>query len=176
MSLRRRYLCAATGLAASAAASALPLGGAAAASGAAATVITSVKIGGSPARPVFTITGSGLSVPAPSPNASPSNQPGCPLQINGNAGYDYGTQFYVDAFATATGEDKQLYAAGRYRPGVNETDCIGLVVLTHAPTRLTFTFGAAYSQFRSQYRTLRNGDLVEVVLRGARYGLVVRYR
>jgi hypothetical protein len=39
-----------------------------------------------------------------------------------------------------------------------------------------FTFGAAYSQFRSQYRTLRSGDLIEVVLKGAAYGLVVDYR
>jgi hypothetical protein len=139
-------------------------------------VIRSVSVGGAPARPVFTISGHGLTVPAPSPKVSPSNQPGCPVKINGNAGFDYGTQFYVDAFATGTGEDKQLYAAGRYRPGLNETDCIGLVVLSHSPTRVRFTFGSAYTQFRSQYRTLRTGDLIEVVFRGAAYGLVVRYR
>ena len=40
---------------------------------------------------------------------------------------------------------------------------------------MTFTFGSAYSQFRSQYRMLLNGDLIEVVLKGAKIGLVVHY-
>jgi len=166
MSLRRGFLVVSIGLAASTVA---------ATTAASATVITSVKVGGSPSRPVFTITGKGLSVPAPSPKGSPSNTQGCPLKIKGKAGHDYGTQFYVDAFATGTGEDKQLYSAGRYRPTLNENDCIGLTVLSHTPTRVTFTFGSAYSQYRSQYRTLLNGDLIEVVLKGAKFGLVVHY-
>jgi hypothetical protein len=146
----------------------------AASAAASAPVITSVKVGGSPSKPVFTITGRGLSIPAASPKRSPSNTPGCPLKIKGKAGFDYGTQFYVDAFATGTNEDKQLYSAGRYRPTINETDCIGLTVLSHTPTKVTFTFGSAYGQF-PQYRSLMNGDLVEVVLKGAKIGLVVHY-
>jgi hypothetical protein len=166
MSLPRMFVLASVGLAASVVA----------ASGAASTTtITSAKVSGSPSRPVFTIAGKGLSVPAPNPKGSPSNTGGCPLKVKGKAGLDYGTQFYVDAFATGTGEDKQLYSAGRYRPSLNETDCIGLIVLSHSPSRVTFTFGAAYSQFRSQYRTLLNGDLIEVVLKGAKVGLVVHY-
>jgi hypothetical protein len=138
-------------------------------------VIKSVSVSGTPAKPVFTIRGRRLAVPKPNPKVSPSNTAGCPVKINGNAGFDYGTQMYVDAFATATGEDKQLYSAGRYRPSLNETDCIGLIVLTHTAKRVKFTFGSAYTQFRSQYRTLRTGDLIEVVLKGAAFGLVVHY-
>jgi hypothetical protein len=165
MSLSRIALLVSVGLAAPAVA---------ASAAASTTVITSVKVTGSPSKPVFTITGKGLSVPAPSPKGSPSNTPGCPVKIKGKAGLDYGTQFYVDAFATGTGEDKQLYSAGRYRPSTNETDCIGLIVQSHTPTKVTFTFGSAYSQF-PQYRKLLNGDLIEVVFKGAKTGLVVHY-
>jgi hypothetical protein len=137
--------------------------------------ITSLRISGSPAKPIFTITGRGLSVPKPLPAGSPSGQALCPLHINGNAGVDYGDRFYLLAFSTSTGDDKLLYAAGRYRPQVNELDCIGLVVLSQTATKVSFTFGNAYAQYRSQYRTLRNGDVVEVVLNGAAFAAVVRY-
>ena len=107
---------------------------------------------------------------------SPSGQALCPLKIKGNAGLDYGTRFYLLAFSTSTGDDKLLYAAGRYRPTLNEFDCIGIVVLSQSPTKVSFTFGNAYAQYRSQYRTVRNGDVVEVVLNGAAFAAVVRYR
>jgi hypothetical protein len=134
-------------------------------------VIRSVTFGGSPAKPVVTVVGSGLRVPPPSPSKSPSNQPLCPKVINGNAGLDYGTKFYVTAFA----DDKLKYSAGRYRPALKELDCIGIVVLSKSPARVQFGFGAAYSQADFGYPHIVDGDLIEVVLNGAAYGLVVHY-
>ena len=135
----------------------------------AASVITSVTFSGSPAKPTVIIAGRGLSIPLPNPAVSPSNQPLCPKVIHGNAGLDYGTRFYVVAFA----DDKLKYAAGRYRPSLGELDCIGIVVLSHTPTKVRLQFGAAYREFA--YPPLVNGDLAEVVLNGAAFGLVVRY-
>ena len=40
----------------------------------------------------------------------------------------------------------------RYRPSLNELDCIGIVVLKHTPTRVTFTLGHAYTEY---YRAKR---------------------
>jgi hypothetical protein len=69
--------------------------------------------------------------------------------------------------AQPNGTNSQLYAACRRRPNLNELDCIGLVVLAHTPTKVSFTFGYAYARHRSEYRTLRNQDVIEVVLNGA---------
>jgi hypothetical protein len=140
-------------------------------SAAPAAVITSVAFSGSPAKPTVTVTGRGLSIPAPTPSTSPSNQPLCPKVIKGNAGLDYGTRLYVTAFSN----DKLKYSAGRYRPGLQELDCIGIIVLSHSPTKIRFQFGAAYRQADFGYPHITNGDLVEVVVNGGAYGLVVRY-
>ena len=134
--------------------------------------ITSVTFSGTPASPTVTVVGRGLVVPAPSPKVSPSNQPLCPKRISGNAGLDYGVGLYLSAFS----DDKQKYSAGRYRPARNELDCIGLVVLSHSATKIRFRFGAAYRQADFGYAPIRNGDLVEVVVGNAAFGLVVRYR
>ena len=139
---------------------------------AAAAAITSVKFSGTPTKPVVTITGRALGIPAASPKTSPSNQPLCPKVIKGNAGLDYGTAFFVSAFQN----DKQIWSAGRYRPALNELDCIGIIVLSHTATKVRFTFGAAYNQADFGYAHITNGTLAEVVLRNAAFGLVVRYR
>jgi hypothetical protein len=140
--------------------------------GAATPSITAVRFGGSPSKPVVTVTGRGLSVPAPNPRVSPSNQPLCPKTIKGNAGLDYGTALYLTAFQN----DKLIYAAGRYRPTLNELDCIGLIVLSHSATQIRLGLGAAYAQADFGYPKLTNGTLVEVVDGKAAFGLVVRYR
>lgn len=100
-----------------------------------------------------------------------AQEPLCAKVIQSNAGLDYGTRFYVAAFAN----DKLIYSAGRYRPSLNELDCID-IVLSHTATKVRFTFGAAYSQVDFGYPHVVNGDLVEVVLGNAAFGLVVRYR
>ena len=141
-----------------------------------ATSIRALTVSGNANRPVFTITGAGLNVPTANPKASPSGQSLCPVKIAGNAGLDYGTGFYLIGWdAQPNDSNAQLYAAGRYRSSLNELDCIGIVVLSHTHTKLVFTFGSAYVQYRSQYRTLRNGDVVEVVLNAAAFATVVHY-
>ena len=149
----------------------------AAASSAGKPAITAVKVSGSPSRPVFTVTGHGLSVPKPNPTTSPSGQPLCPLKISGNAGFDYGNELFVIVWdGQPLSTNAQLYAAGRYRPTLNELDCIGIVVLSHTAERITFTFGHGYQQYYSaKPRFIRNGDVVEVGVGGARYATVVRF-
>ena len=137
----------------------------------AAAAITSVTFSRSPAKPTITVVGRGLSVPSPNPKISPSNQTLCPKAITGNAGLDYGVGLYLTAFAN----EQHIYSAGRYRPSLNELDCIGIIVLSHTPTKLRFTLGAAYRQSNFGYPPLVNGDLVEVVVRNAAFGLVVHY-
>ena len=131
--------------------------------------ITSVVFSGAPAKPIVTLFGKGLSIPPPKPPVSPSNQPLCPKVIHGNAGFDYGTRFYVIAFANG----KLKLAAGRYRPSANELDCIGLIVLSQSATKVRFRFGAAYREFA--YPPLVNRDSAKVVLNGFAFKLVVRY-
>ncbi len=139
--------------------------------------ITSLTVTGGPSNPVFTISGSALAVPKPNPVKSPSNQSLCPLSIAGNAGLDYGTQFYMVAWAAQPSDtNSQLYSAGRYRPKLNELDCIGIIVSSHSATSLTFTLGHAYVQYyKSKPRWIHRGDVVEVVLRGAAFATVVRF-
>src|SRR5690349_14404001 len=147
---------------------ALFLAAAACVDAASATTITSLTVRGSASKPIFTITGKGLAVPKPNPKASPSNQSLCPLKIAGNAGFDYGTRFYLLAWAAQPNDTNGLfYGMGRYRPSLNELDCIGIVVLTHTPTKITFTPGHAYTQYyRARPRLIRVQDVLEVALNG----------
>lgn len=149
----------------------------AASSLAAPPAITALSVSGSSSRPVFTVVGHGLAVPTPNPKVSPSGQPLCPLKISGNAGLDYGTQFGLITWdGQLQDANAQIYAAGRYRPSLNELDCIGIVVLTHTPTRITFTLGHAYTQYyQAKPRLIRAGDVVEVILGHARFATVVRF-
>ena len=139
--------------------------------------ITALRVTGSPTHPVFTITGHGLAVPPKSPKVSPSNQKLCPVVINGNAGFDYGTRFSLIVWnAQLNANNTQRYAGGRYRPALSELDCIGLVVLKATPKRISFTLGAAYLQlYRTNPGLIVNGDVAEVILNSARYATVVRY-
>jgi hypothetical protein len=140
-------------------------------------VIAALHVTGSARHPVFTIVGHGLAVPAKNPKTSPSNQKLCPIAIKGNAGFDYGTAFSLIIWNGQTSQaNAQRYAAGRYRPALNELDCIGIVVVAHTPARITFTLGAAYLQlYTSNPGLIQSGDVVEVVLGGARYATVVRF-
>ena len=81
-------------------------------------------------------------IPPKSPAYSPSNQPDCPVKINGNAGRDYGTRLYfVDRSA------KPQWSAGRYRPGIHELDCIGLIITRYTSGEVVFRFGAFFKRF-----------------------------
>jgi hypothetical protein len=143
-----------------------------------ATSVQALTVSGTPARPVFTLNGSGLSMPQPNPTTSPSNKPPlCPLVISGNAGLNYGTQFYLLAWTAGPADNNSfMYAAGRYRPSLSELDCIGLIVLSRTTKKVVFTLGHAYQQYyRTKPRLLRNRDVIEVVLKGAAIATVVHY-
>jgi hypothetical protein len=138
--------------------------------------IRSLTVSGTPAKPIFIIRGTHLTVPARNPSRSPSDQPLCPLKVTGHVGFDYGNTFYLIGWdGQPTGHNNELYSAGRYRPSLNELDCIGLIVRSHSPAKIAFTFGHAYAQFPSQYRELENGDVIEVVLNGAPFATVVHF-
>ena len=139
--------------------------------------ITAVRVSGSPSHPVFTVTGHRLTVPKPNPKTSPSGQPLCPVQISGNAGLDYGNAFFVNMWdGQPQDANAQLYAAGRYRPTLNELDCIGIVVLKHTADRISFTFGHGYQQYYgAKPRFIHNGDVIEVGIGPARFATVVHF-
>jgi len=139
--------------------------------------ITSLRVTGSPSHPVFTITGRGLSVPPKSPKTSPSNQKLCPVVIKGDAGFDYGTRFSLIVWnGQLNSTNTQRYAGGRYRPALNELDCIGLIVQAATPKQIRFTLGAGYLQlYQTNPGLIQNGDVVEVVLNSARYATVVHF-
>jgi hypothetical protein len=139
--------------------------------------ITAVKVSGSSSHPVFTVTGHGLTVPKPNPATSPSGRTLCPIQISGNAGLDYGNSFFVNVWdGSPLGTNAQMYAGGRYRPTLNELDCIGLIVLKHSPGQIVFTFGHGYQQYYSaKPRFIRNGDVILVGVGPARFATVVHF-
>jgi hypothetical protein len=152
-------------------------GNRAASSGHPRPAITSVTVHGRPSRPIFTVLGHGLKVPKANPTTSPSNQPLCPVVITGNAGFDYGNSFFVNMWdGQPNGTNAQLYAAGRYRPTLNELDCIGIIVLKHTAKSIKFMFGHGYQQlYAAKPRFLENGDVIEVGLKGLRFATVVHF-
>jgi hypothetical protein len=137
----------------------------------ASTSAASVVLLGNQSRPVFQVTGRHMHVPAPQPSGSPSDRRLCRLRIRGTAGHDYGNRLHV---VVSGPHGKRLYGAGRYQPKTDELDCIGLIVLSHSPRRITFTFGNAYREF--SYPRLRRGQHVKVVVGSMTRSIVARYR
>ena len=135
-------------------------------------VLTSLRVLLTPKGPVFLVTGRGLTIPPRHPATAPRKRKLCQLNPSDPVGYDYGDQFFVTLFTKRGGT--RLWGAGRYQPQRNELDCIGLVVLSHTATRVSFRLGAAYTQFH--YAPLRNPRFVEVSLDGVSLGVVVRTR
>ena len=131
--------------------------------------ISSVTFNGNQQNPSFVIHGQNLGKrPAPNPSGSPSNKPPlCPVTIQGNAGLDYGTNLFIN-------DNTRSLAAGRYRPSVNELDCIGLIVTKFTPTEVAYRFGSYYEQVYPKY-VLTPGDTVEVVVNGATKTVHVKY-
>jgi hypothetical protein len=138
--------------------------------------IGKVIFGGTPAHPGITITGSDLtydryypaSAPDPDPPYTPGDHPLCPLKLTGVQGHDYGTRLYlVDKSA------QPLWAAGRYRPGLRELDCIGIVLESWTSGAIKFRFGSGYLQGR--YPQLHNGDFVQIVWNHLTVGVHVKY-
>jgi hypothetical protein len=127
--------------------------------------ITSVAFSGGAADPSVAVHGTCLgSRPAPSPAGHPSGLNGCPV-VAGDDGYDYGTSLYIAA---------QSWSGGRYRPSLNETDCIDLVVTKFTSTEVDFHFGPFYTRFYPKF-SLDAGATVAVVVNGASANATVKY-
>lgn len=140
------------------------------ASASAATGVTpsigGVRFSGGAANPTVVITGQNLGAEPPaSPSGHVSGLNGCPA-FSADQGYDYGTSLYVVLPGGVS--------AGRYRPELNETDCVDLVVTKFTPTEVDLTFGAFYNQQYPKY-ALSAGAPYEVVVNGATYGGTVAY-
>jgi hypothetical protein len=129
--------------------------------------ITSVTFSGSPANPTVVVRGTNLGkLPAPSPSSHPSGVNGCPVVAN-DEGYDYGTSLYIAV-------PSQNWAVGRYRPSLNETDCLDLVVTKFTSTEVAFHFGLPYKAFYPKF-SLAAGLPVTVVVNGATANVTVKY-
>jgi hypothetical protein len=129
--------------------------------------ITSVSFAGSSANPSVVVHGTSLgALPKPDPAGHPSGQNGCPTSAGDN-GYDYGTSLYLAVPA-------KNWSAGRYRPSLNETDCLDLVVTKFTPTEVDFHLGPFYTQNHAQF-SLDDGDAVEVGVNGATKTVHVKY-
>lgn len=132
--------------------------------------ITSVVFSGSVTAPTVTVNGSGLgSMPTPNPTYTPEGTQLCPLAASGNEGYDYGTDLYLF-------DSPRNWAGGRYRPELQELDCVGLLVTTFTPTKVVFQFGSAYTKdgAKNNY-VLAEGDAYQLAVNGATFTGTVNY-
>ena len=129
--------------------------------------ITSVSFSGTPASPTISIHGTNLGTnSAPDPARHPAGQNGCP-SIGGDMGYDYGTSLYLAVPA-------KNWAAGRYRPALNETDCIDIVTTKFTQSEVQFHFGVFYTSTYPKF-ALTSGSKVEIAVNGATFSTTVKY-
>ena len=145
---------------------------------AAGPTITAVTFTGGQAHPVITIVGSGFGAqPSPNPSYHPPSltHPLCPVKPTkplAAYGFDYGTRlFLVDSTAHPG------WAAGRYRPGLRELDCIGFLIEHYTPTKIVYRLGAAYPHVPTAPATyaLAAGDSYTVGVNGASFSGKVHY-
>jgi hypothetical protein len=135
--------------------------------------ISSVTFGGTQAKPTITIHGSHLGTrPHPNPAYVPlSHPPLCPPAPTKPLpayGYDYGTSLFLEERAR-----KPVWSAGRYRPAVNELDCVGFVVVKFTPGLVVLRLGAFYGEAKLQ---LAPNDAFLIGVNNARFHGRVRYR
>jgi hypothetical protein len=135
------------------------------------TRITAVTFTGSAARPIVTILGTGFGVrPRPAPSYRPTPPAGTAppygCSTKGNVGYDYGTRLWLADLASG-----RVWSAGRYRPSLNELDCVGLLIVSYTPTKVVYRLGVDYTVHH--YR-LAKGDPYQVGVNGALRRGVVR--
>lgn len=134
--------------------------------------ITSVSFSGGASNPTVTIVGSGFGSrpqPAPSYKPAPPNgtRPPYGCTTSGNVGYDYGTKLWLADAAKGRG-----WAAGRYRAGVKELDCVGLLVSSYTPTKIVYRLGADYEV---HHYKLAAGDPYQISVNGTSEHGVVHY-
>lgn len=134
--------------------------------------ILSVSFTGTVANPTLTIVGTGFgSRPRPSPPYKPTPPKGTTppygCTATGNVGYDYGTSLWLADLVKA-----HVWSAGRYRPAINELDCVGLLIVSYTPTKAVFHLGVDYKVHHYQ---LTEGDPYQVAVSGAVKRGIVHY-
>jgi hypothetical protein len=145
---------------------------------AAAPTISSVTFTGSQAHPVVTIIGQGFGHrPSPKPDYHPPavSHPLCavkPVEAPSRYGYDFGTRLFLEDSSA-----QPVWAAGRYRPGLRELDCVGLLVKTYTPTKIVFALGAGYPTIPGApaHYALADGDTYVIGVDGAQSTGQVHY-
>ena len=143
---------------------------------AAGPTIMSVTFTGSRAHPVITIVGSGFGArPTPDPGYHPLSHPLCPVAPTkplAQYGFDYGTRLFL-----SDSTQHPVWSAGRYRPGIGELDCIGLLIKRYSPTKIVYQLGAAYPHVATPPATwvLAPGDAYVLGVNGASFSGKVHY-
>ena len=146
-------------------------GGSGSGSGSGSATISSVVFTGSTMAPTITINGSGFGMqPTPDPTYAPAGTQLCPLAPPaGDQGLDYGTNLYVF-------DVPRNWAGGRYRPQLNELDCVGLLISKFTATQVVLQFGAAYAQYQQKDNyLLAEGDAYQIAVNGASFSGTVHY-
>jgi hypothetical protein len=142
--------------------------------------ITSVIFTGNQSHPTISIRGQGLGKrPSPNPNYHPLGHPLCPPQPTRpqvQYGLDYGTSLYIEDSGA-----QPVWSAGRYRPSLNELDCVGIRLTAFTPTHIVFHLGVAYPKLKNTNGAvstyiLREGDAFMVGVNGATFTGTVHYR
>jgi hypothetical protein len=165
----------ATVVAALAAAVSTTVGAAPARTIAAGPIVERVIFQGTPIDPQIRITGRRLtssyvssSPPQPDPPYPPGSHPLCRLDLTGEQGYDYGTEFYFVDWSA-----HPRWIAGRYRPFLGELDCIGIVITRWTARAIEFHFGSGYRQ--GHYPRIVNKNIVQLFLNHIPKAVVVKY-
>lgn len=57
-------------------------------------------------------------------------------------GWNYGTQLWISITSTT----HSAWSAGRYRPALNELDCIGLTIVKYTGNKVVYRLGAGYRE------------------------------
>ena len=134
------------------------------------TSVTFKNVGG--ASPQVTIRGAGFgSRPAHDPTYQPTppqgNTPPFGCTQTGYVGWNYGTQLWISITSTTHAG----WSAGRYRPALNELDCIGLTIIRYTGTQVVYRLAAGYRQGGFE---LAAGDHYVVSVKGAKSRGVVK--
>ncbi len=124
--------------------------------------IDSVVLGGTPASPSFTVTGSGFGAP---PTADALGHP-----CGSTTGYDYGPN------ALSLRDKKAVFGPQRkWEAGVSKLsgyDCIGDVIQTWTDSTVVFSLGSAYDDVDYQ---LTEGDPLKIGVKGTKLTFTAHY-
>jgi hypothetical protein len=135
--------------------------------------IAAVTFSGGVSNPTIAVAGANLGQrPRPNPSYRPLGHPPlCPPQPTkppAAYGFDFGTKLFVEDVGS-----NRTWSAGRYRPGIGELDCIGLVIVRFSATKVVFHLGAYY---REGHFRLAAGDSYRITVNGSTFRGHVRYR